>query len=55
MPQTSIAMRVPFHDVDSTGRIHFTAMEDLWRYTVTALRVPYENFAYLVSVSHGKN
>ncbi len=26
MPQTSIAIRVPFHDVDSTGRIHFTAM-----------------------------
>ena len=26
MPQTSIAVRVPFHDVDSTGRIHFTAM-----------------------------
>ena len=26
MPQTSIAMRVPFHDVDCTGRIHFTAM-----------------------------
>ena len=25
-----------------------------WRYTVTALQVPYENFAYLVSVSHGK-
>lgn len=26
MPQTSISIRVPFHDVDSTGRIHFTAM-----------------------------
>jgi acyl-CoA thioester hydrolase len=26
MPQTTIAIRVPFHDVDSTGRIHFTAM-----------------------------
>ncbi len=26
MPQTSIQVRVPFHDVDSTGRIHFTAM-----------------------------
>ena len=26
MPQTSIKVRVPFHDVDSTGRIHFTAM-----------------------------
>ncbi|HLH61618.1 MAG TPA: thioesterase family protein [Ktedonobacteraceae bacterium] len=26
MPQTSIAIRVPFSDVDSTGRIHFTAM-----------------------------
>ncbi len=26
MPQTSIKIRVPFHDVDSTGRIHFTAM-----------------------------
>jgi len=26
MPQTTIALRVPFHDVDSTGRIHFTAM-----------------------------
>ena len=26
MPQTSITIRVPFHDVDSTGRIHFTAM-----------------------------
>jgi len=26
MPQTSIVIRVPFHDVDSTGRIHFTAM-----------------------------
>ncbi len=26
MAQTSIQIRVPFHDVDSTGRIHFTAM-----------------------------
>jgi len=26
MPQTSVKIRVPFHDVDSTGRIHFTAM-----------------------------
>ena len=26
MAQTSIRIRVPFHDVDSTGRIHFTAM-----------------------------
>ncbi len=26
MPQTSIRLRVPFHDVDSTGRIHFTAV-----------------------------
>jgi YbgC/YbaW family acyl-CoA thioester hydrolase len=26
MPQTSITIRVPFHDVDSTGRIHFTAI-----------------------------
>ena len=26
MVQTSIRIRVPFHDVDSTGRIHFTAM-----------------------------
>src|SRR5712691_11806071 len=26
VPQTSIQVRVPFHDVDSTGRIHFTAM-----------------------------
>ena len=26
MPETSISVRVPFHDVDSTGRIHFTAM-----------------------------
>src|SRR2546422_2527407 len=26
MPQTTIAIRVPFHDVDSTGRIHFTAI-----------------------------
>ncbi len=26
MPQMTIAIRVPFHDVDSTGRIHFTAM-----------------------------
>lgn len=26
MPRTSIHLRVPFHDVDSTGRIHFTAM-----------------------------
>ena len=26
MPVTSIRVRVPFHDVDSTGRIHFTAM-----------------------------
>ena len=26
MAQTSISIRVPFHDVDSTGRIHFTAM-----------------------------
>jgi acyl-CoA thioester hydrolase len=26
MPLTSITIRVPFHDVDSTGRIHFTAM-----------------------------
>ncbi len=26
MPQTSIQIRVPFHDVDSSGRIHFTAM-----------------------------
>jgi acyl-CoA thioester hydrolase len=26
VPQTSILIRVPFHDVDSTGRIHFTAM-----------------------------
>ena len=26
MPQISISIRVPFHDVDSTGRIHFTAM-----------------------------
>lgn len=26
MPRTSIRLRVPFHDVDSTGRIHFTAM-----------------------------
>ncbi len=26
MPATSIRVRVPFHDVDSTGRIHFTAM-----------------------------
>lgn len=26
MPKTSIHVRVPFADVDSTGRIHFTAM-----------------------------
>lgn len=26
MPPKTIAIRVPFHDVDSTGRIHFTAM-----------------------------
>lgn len=26
MPQTSISVRVPFHDVDSSGRIHFTAI-----------------------------
>jgi acyl-CoA thioester hydrolase len=26
MPQTSITIRVPFHDVDSSGRIHFTAL-----------------------------
>lgn len=26
MPQASIQVRVPFHDVDSSGRIHFTAM-----------------------------
>ncbi len=26
MPQTSITICVPFHDVDSTGRIHFTAI-----------------------------
>jgi acyl-CoA thioesterase FadM len=26
MAQTSISIHVPFHDVDSTGRIHFTAM-----------------------------
>ena len=26
MPQTSITIRVPFHEVDSTGRIHFTAI-----------------------------
>ena len=26
MAKTSIRIRVPFHDVDSTGRIHFTAM-----------------------------
>ena len=26
MAETSIRIRVPFHDVDSTGRIHFTAM-----------------------------
>jgi acyl-CoA thioester hydrolase len=26
MPQSSITIRVPFHDVDSTGRIHFTAI-----------------------------
>ena len=26
MPQTSITIHVPFHDVDSTGRIHFTAI-----------------------------
>lgn len=26
MPQTSIRLRVPFHDVDSSGRIHFTAV-----------------------------
>jgi acyl-CoA thioester hydrolase len=26
LPATSIRVRVPFHDVDSTGRIHFTAM-----------------------------
>jgi acyl-CoA thioester hydrolase len=26
MPQTSIGIRVPFHDVHSTGRIHFTAI-----------------------------
>ena len=26
MPQTIITIRVPFHDVDSSGRIHFTAL-----------------------------
>ena len=26
MPQASVPIRVPFPDVDSTGRIHFTAM-----------------------------
>src|SRR5947209_14846158 len=26
MTQTAIAIRVPLHDVDSTARIHFTAM-----------------------------
>lgn len=26
MPQTSVRVRVPFHDVDSSKRIHFTAM-----------------------------
>jgi acyl-CoA thioester hydrolase len=26
LPATSTRVRVPFHDVDSTGRIHFTAM-----------------------------
>ena len=26
MPQASVRVRVPFPDVDSTGRIHFTAM-----------------------------
>jgi YbgC/YbaW family acyl-CoA thioester hydrolase len=26
MPQASVRIRVPFPDVDSTGRIHFTAM-----------------------------
>ncbi len=26
MPQATVRVRVPFPDVDSTGRIHFTAM-----------------------------
>jgi len=26
MPQATVRIRVPFHDVDGTGRIHFTAM-----------------------------
>ena len=30
MPQASIQVRVPFHDVDSTKRIHFTAMLRYW-------------------------
>ncbi len=30
MPQASVQVRVPFHDVDSTKRIHFTAMLRYW-------------------------
>jgi hypothetical protein len=30
------------------------AEQGSWTYTITALQVPYENFAFLVNVSHGK-
>ena len=45
MSQVSIQVRVPFVDVDSTGRIHFTAMMRYWEKAehalMRALGLPY--------------